>query len=541
MQNILIVFSGKAQSGKCFGRNTLVLMYDGSIKKVQDVEAGELLMGDDSTPRKVLSLASGYENLYEIQQSRGVSYIVNESHILSLKWTHCDDSHKTGELEDIELKKYLKLNKIQKRHLYGYSNSVEFKYHETTIPPYFLGLWLGDGHSANQGITSAHEEVKTYLETYAKDLNLKIRTVHTPNVSKSYFITTGNIKNILLTNLQKLNLINNKHIPEIYKINNRENRLQLLAGLLDTDGYYDGHGQFEISQKNETLARDIVFLARSLGFYASIKRVRKECVNNGVWGTYFRVAIFGNIDCIPTKIKRKIAKKRIKNVNSCLSTIGVSFCGPGRYYGFVLDGNHRFLLSDFTVVHNTTCAQMLKTSIDEQFENDNPNINSKSLGNSRVQIYSFALALKDIAEKYFGWAGDKGIYVQPIGGVDGEDVIIPDRGRQLLINIGQHMRAIRPTVWVDYVINKIKKDASTGSDKVFIIDDMRFMNELVLAKTLDACISIRLHRHSQLEINDTSETDLDDAEFDYYIENNGDMNALKLELSGLFEKIKLKY
>jgi hypothetical protein len=184
---------------------------------------------------------------------------------------------------------------------------------------------------------------------------------------------------------------------------------------------------------------------------------------------------------------------------------------------------------------------MLKTSIDEQFENDNPNINSKSLGNSRVQIYSFALALKDIAEKYFGWAGDKGIYVQPIGGVDGEDVIIPDRGRQLLINIGQHMRAIRPTVWVDYVINKIKKDASTGSDKVFIIDDMRFMNELVLAKTLDACISIRLHRHSQLEINDTSETDLDDAEFDYYIENNGDMNALKLELSGLFEKIKLKY
>ena len=193
----------------------------------------------------------------------------------------------------------------------------------------------------------------------------------------------------------------------------------------------------------------------------------------------------------------------------------------------------------------------------------------------RAEIFSFATALKKIAKEYFNWDGDKGIYYEKkmVGGLmqpkwypmadsiaqlskmpmpkfpeeyemtNGklEDVPIPDRGRQLLINIGQHMRAIRPTIWVDYVINRIKKQGAEGSDKVFIIDDMRFKNELNLAKTFDACVSIRLTRTSQLDINDTSENDLDDATFDYYIENNGDEVDLKSKISGLFEQIKLKY
>jgi hypothetical protein len=208
----------------------------------------------------------------------------------------------------------------------------------------------------------------------------------------------------------------------------------------------------------------------------------------------------------------------------------------------------------------TTASKALKSIIDAEVVVQNPDINPNRLGDSRVKILSFATALKQIAETYFNWDGDKGIYMQPL--VPPQMVMeniessrhlsmsrsylkteepIPDRGRQLLINIGQHMRAIRPTIWVDYVINKIKNEGSTGTDKVFIIDDMRFSNELILAKTFDICISVRLRRDSELNLNDTSETDLDNAEFDYYVENNGSMDDLKAEMSGLFEKIKLKY
>jgi len=75
--------------GKCLGKNTPVLMYDGTIKLVQDIVIGDVLMGDDSMPRNVLTLARGRETMYKIRDISSpnidVSYIVNASHILSLR------------------------------------------------------------------------------------------------------------------------------------------------------------------------------------------------------------------------------------------------------------------------------------------------------------------------------------------------------------------------------------------------------------------------------------------------------------------------
>ena len=64
-------------AGKCHGIDTPIIMFDGSIKKVQDIKVGDQLMGDDSTPRNVLSLARGREMMYDIIPSKGDSYTVN--------------------------------------------------------------------------------------------------------------------------------------------------------------------------------------------------------------------------------------------------------------------------------------------------------------------------------------------------------------------------------------------------------------------------------------------------------------------------------
>uniref|UniRef100_A0A6C0HI92 Helicase ATP-binding domain-containing protein n=1 Tax=viral metagenome TaxID=1070528 RepID=A0A6C0HI92_9ZZZZ len=75
--------------GKCLGKNTPVLMYNGTIKMVQDIVVGDVLMGDDSTPRNVLTLARGRETMYKINDlsspNLDISYTVNASHILSLR------------------------------------------------------------------------------------------------------------------------------------------------------------------------------------------------------------------------------------------------------------------------------------------------------------------------------------------------------------------------------------------------------------------------------------------------------------------------
>lgn len=84
------VIVGQPGSGKCLGRGTSVMMFDGTVKTVENVVVGDRLMGDDSTVRTVSSVCSGVEKLYRIRQESkyATDYVVNESHILSLKAIH---------------------------------------------------------------------------------------------------------------------------------------------------------------------------------------------------------------------------------------------------------------------------------------------------------------------------------------------------------------------------------------------------------------------------------------------------------------------
>ena len=89
-KHVGIVIVGHVDTGKCHGRDTPILMHDGTIKKVQDVISGDEVMGDNSQPRKVLTISSGEGQLYRIISNKTDSYVVNENHILSLKVTNMD-------------------------------------------------------------------------------------------------------------------------------------------------------------------------------------------------------------------------------------------------------------------------------------------------------------------------------------------------------------------------------------------------------------------------------------------------------------------
>lgn len=105
--------------GKCLGRGTPVIMFDGSIKPVEQINVGDLLMGDDSTPREVLSLCNGIENLYRVVQKNGDPYVVNESHILSLKIS--------DKIVDVSLLDYYNGSKSFRNTHGGYKVYVGFK------------------------------------------------------------------------------------------------------------------------------------------------------------------------------------------------------------------------------------------------------------------------------------------------------------------------------------------------------------------------------------------------------------------------------
>ena len=81
----LVIIAARPGVGKCLGKGTPVLMFDGSIKNVEDVLDGDVLMGPDSLPRNVFGTTSGIGNLYRITPKKGGSYVVNENHVLSFK------------------------------------------------------------------------------------------------------------------------------------------------------------------------------------------------------------------------------------------------------------------------------------------------------------------------------------------------------------------------------------------------------------------------------------------------------------------------
>ena len=81
----LVVPLAPPKSCKCLGKGTLIRMFDGSVKKVEDLVVGDLLMGDDFTPRKVLKCGSGRGPLYRVDVHTRLSFICNDAHILCLK------------------------------------------------------------------------------------------------------------------------------------------------------------------------------------------------------------------------------------------------------------------------------------------------------------------------------------------------------------------------------------------------------------------------------------------------------------------------
>ncbi len=372
----LICITGIAKRGKCYARGTKVLLSNGKSLSVEKVNVGDNLMGNDSTPRKVLSLGRGRELMYKIIPSKGESFMVNESHILSLKKVTNGISNKGkrlirkngNKITNISIKNYLSLSEEEQSFYSLYRVPLKFKKKKLPINPYFIGLWLGDGNSRDVRISCNDKETTSWLIKYADELGGNIVFVKQP-VGKCPLIgitfgkgNGGNSNKFSLqSELRKLNLLNNKHIPHKYKANNKKNRLELLAGLIDSDGCKSNQ-RYEFCNKNKTLINDFIFLCRSLGF--SAYKVSK--IVNGQ--LYYVVNLTGNLCDVPVKIKRKKIRKRKVIRDGLLIPFTIEIEKERDYYGFELDGNHLHVLENFFVSHNTTFAKTITKNIEKKMK-----------------------------------------------------------------------------------------------------------------------------------------------------------------------------
>ncbi len=348
----------------CHAKGTRVLMYDGRAVRVEAVWPGDLLMGPDSKPRRVLSLARGRDTMVKITPVKGASFVVNLNHILSLVTTNegkkynCNTTGK--EIVNISVKDYLTKSKYFK-HLHKLYRAECIEFPPTAQPilnPWFIGVMIGDGSMTNTPqITNMDEDVISKCCGYAESLGLTISVAQKPNNrAASYkFINGKGRVNPLSEKLKEIGMWGKidyqKSIPDMYKLGSVETRKALLAGLIDSDGYITG-ACVDYVTKSEQLSKDIAFLCRSLGLAAYIAPCKK-CCQNGFIGDYFRISISGDMSSIPTvrthvKLEARKQKKRV-------SVIGfqIKILPEDDYYGFRLDEDHLYLTEDFTVHHNS--------------------------------------------------------------------------------------------------------------------------------------------------------------------------------------------
>ena len=320
--------------GKCLAKNTPILMYDWTIKMVQHIKVGDVIMGDDSTPRIIQSLARGRETMYKIHtDSEDTSYIVNESHILSLKQE--DDM-----VVDIPLLDYLKRDSYMQR-LYGYRVAIT------------------ENISDDTNLNVSNTNIKAYAHGYNRAQFDKGLTAYSLSSNEPYHVIN-------------IDYIRTKRIT----------RLHVLAGILAYNhfnhhiGYYDKEHYLNIINVSNQFAEDILFLVRSLGFNG-VKTVLKSKYDTDIvsaqgtsdiireMNTVYRVDLYfpteEDIYSIPFRNTKDWIQKHIATNDRIIPhmsryKIKVERLEEDDYYGFEIDGNRRFVLGDFTVTHNTVIA-----------------------------------------------------------------------------------------------------------------------------------------------------------------------------------------
>lgn len=163
----------------------------------------------------------------------------------------------------------------------------------------------------------------------------------------------------------RLNCEDEEFIPPYYMINSRECRLHYLSGIIDSNVFYDKEkNNVSLCVLNKSFVDDLVFLLRSLGFSANIKNIKKVSKTTFTEVSCFLITIYGNINEIPCKLlnfdKDKILYKHLQD------SFKIENMGIGEYYGFTLDGNHRFLLASFDIVRNTGKTTLISSILHEK-------------------------------------------------------------------------------------------------------------------------------------------------------------------------------
>ncbi len=309
------------KNGKALALDTPIVTPTGWTN-IGDLQVGDNVFDDNGLCTQVTYVSPIMENhkCYRVNFSDGESIVADAEHLWLTKTRKPEN--KTSLWTTEEIGKTLLNGKRpginERNHRIEVASALQLGNAVLPIPPYVLGVWLGDGHSASARFTYGLADIEILEHIEANQVTVSRRRKDKRSNAATCLLggspddkRHSSQKPCLQKELRKLGVINNKYIPDVYLRSSISQRISLLQGLMDTDGYVSAAGQCEFTSTNKRLAEGFRELLSTLGIKSSLKKRRallygKDC------GPKYRIQFWAFKDMPVFLLRRKIHRLKEK-------------------------------------------------------------------------------------------------------------------------------------------------------------------------------------------------------------------------------------
>lgn len=356
----VIVVSGETGKGKA-QPNTEPVLTPGGWRPMGSIRVGDLVIAGDGTPTEVMGVyPQGVRPVMRVTFTDGVRVLCDEEHL----WDVASDldvwkGKPWRTMKTTEVAATVRASK-RFRWRVPLAGPVEHDPARPPIDPYILGVLLGDGALTNTGVRFTNGD-QSILDEVARRLPLGLTLVTTPTTSRALDCRIRSVRrgdeneiSSALTSMGLRKLSVEKRIPEAYFIASAAQRLDLLRGLMDTDGWAQA-GRPAFGTSSPGLAQDVANLARSLGGAVSIHS-KSVGEHHDAW----RVTINVDADVFSLPRKRDAIRARVRSKYPPRKISSVDEAGEAECTCIqVAHKDQRYITTGYTVTHNTTFTTAL--------------------------------------------------------------------------------------------------------------------------------------------------------------------------------------